>query len=384
MGLEQDRNQPDDVLASLAEQLKADFGTQDESSLKDETNDISKPSNDEGNENKVIEQENTEKNSEAEESQEQAPSLDTKSEQEETKEEAQTDTPVEFTKEQYEELQKKYEELANKQEESTSTVPDLTWLRSEEGRLWATDFDNYDLEENAVELAAQKIMDEKGFSYDQAYEELEDLYPEIFEEDADTDSREYRRAERNILAAATKQLETLKARQKEIEVPFTQSESKGEQIAKEDFDNVYKERLVSDYQQRAQARAQIADNLVKGKETVSIKLGDVEMEYNLSQEVKDKIKSDIVDIENIGSQFANKDGSINQQELLEFFIWKNDRQTLADIYANIKSAETKEKVIKDEIKNSNFDKKNPQVKTINMPEDHPLYEATMALKQQGG
>lgn len=282
-------------------------------------------------------------------------------------------------KEQLEELQKYKEEA-----ESKTTEVDLSWFKSEEGQLWQRDLENVDLEDSWDTLLVEKLVKEKGFTLAEAQEEIQDLYPELFDEEIDEDSREFKSASRKVLVEARGYLEQLKERQKGIEVPVNKVDKPNTpqegQIAKEEFDKIYNERLTQSYQERVQSRTQIAENLLKGKQKINMSLGDTNVEYELKPEVVSKIKQDLAHLESIGQQFVDQDAQkIKDSELLEFLIFKNDRQTLLDIYAGHKVAEAKKQTINTELKNTNFNPKTPKAGKTEISEDDPQYAIIKGL-----
>lgn len=358
---------------SLLDAFKSEFGKQEQedSSL---TNDSETEAAEESSEEATPETPSTVQQDESNESEE---TLQEKSE--------------EVSTQSTEELQKELEELRKFKEEQSSktTEVDLEWFKSEEGKLWQRDLDNVSIEDSWQDLLAEKLVSEEGFTYEEAMEELEDRYPELYDDDIDDDDKDFQKAVRRVTKDSRLFLEKLKERQKEIEIPFKQKSAseqdstKGEQIAKEDFDNVYKERLTQDYQQRANSRAQIADNLFKGKQQIEVSFGDTKLEYKLTPEVVQKAKQTLVDLENIGSSFVDSEkGEIKNQDLMEFLLFKNDRQTFLDMYANVKVAEAKENLIKNEIKNSNFEQKSTKASKVGaISEDDPDYAILKGLSQ---
>lgn len=290
----------------------------------------------------------------------------------------------EFNIEEYNKLKEELEQLKKYKEETEGKTPevDYEWFKSEEGRLWQMDLENVDITSEWEDLLIDKLVAE-GFTEEEAAGELEDRYPELYDQDIDEDDKEYLKASRRVMKEARTHLEKLRERQKSIELPFKQSESKPQegQIAKEEFDKVYTERLTQDYQQRANTRAQIADNLFKGKEEIGLKFGDVELKYKPTPEVLNKAKETLTHLENIGTSFADpKQGTIKEQDLIEFLLFKNDRQTLLDMYANVKVAEAKEQLVKTEIKNSNFEQKSTKANGLGkVTEDDPDFEIIRGL-----
>jgi hypothetical protein len=126
-------------------------------------------------------------------------------------------------------------------------------------------------------------------------------------------------------------------------------------------------------------RSQIANELVKGRETTNLSIGDFEIEYEMSPEVKDRIMSDLTDLPRIGAQFV-KDNKIDNDALFLFLALKNDAENILRIAANKKAAEARENTIKTEIKNSNFNSKSPQTPAGNpYPEGHRLHDAFAAM-----
>jgi hypothetical protein len=281
-------------------------------------------------------------------------------------------TQVSF--EEYEEMKKQLEELKGK----TGEAVDYSWFNTNEGKLFLTDFDNVDIEDSAYDFNVRALMESEGYSEEEAIEELEYRFPNLLDEDADEDSREYKAEYRKFLSDARSRVEELKSKKAELKVPFSQSSKEG-QIANEDFDKVYGDRLTQDYQNRAQMRSQIANELVSDKNEVKLKIGEYEMDYELSDTVKQSIISDLTNLENIGSQFVKGD-EIDNQGLLTFLLLKNDPETIINIAASMKAAQTKEQVIKNEIKNTNFTPKAPRADTGNpYPEGHRLHDAFNAM-----
>lgn len=313
-----------------------------------------------------------------EETQEQETQQETTTEVQETQETTpaneQPESP-QISIEEYEQMKKKLEEL-----ESNKGEVDFSWFNTDEGRLYLTDLENVDYEEDAYDLNVRALMESEGFSEEEAIEELEYRFPNLLDENADEDSREYKAEYRKFLSEARSRVETLKKKKEELKVPFTQSNST--QIAGEEFDKVYGERLTQDYQKRAEIRSRMANELVKGKEEVKLKIGEYEIDYELSDKVKQAVINDLTHLENIGSQFA-KENEIDNQGLLTFLLLKNDPETIINIAASIKSAQTKEQVIKNEIKNTNFTPKAPKGETGNpYPVGHRLHDAFNAMLKQ--
>jgi hypothetical protein len=238
---------------------------------------------------------------------------------------------------------------------------DVDWFKSEDGQLYLTDLDEISVEDDALELNIEFLMDKEGFTLEEAEEELKFKYPNIFEEDPDEESSEYKAEYRKFIRDARSQLDILKNKKSELEVPF------------------YQERFTQTYQQEAQMRSQIANELVKGRETTNLSIGDFEIEYEMSPEVKDRIMSDLTDLPRIGAQFV-KDNKIDNDALFLFLALKNDAENILRIAANKKAAEARENTIKTEIKNSNFNSKSPQTPASNpYPEGHRLHDAFAAM-----
>lgn len=362
--MEEFNNQPSDVIAQVAEALKAQNTVQEstESSLTDQeaTTDTS-----------VKQDETTELNStEQQKVEDNLQTTDTEAKKIE-------DTVESISKEDYEKL------VAELAEAKKQPKIDFEWVKSEEGQLYLRDLDKIDIADEAVNLAAEKLMKDEGFSRQDALDELEERYPTLFEEDPDTDSKEYKSEERKLRNEAKKQLSALKERKDKIEVP-KQEDSETPQIAQEDFTKMYEERLDSEAQRRANIRSQIADKVLEGREKSSVKFGDdIEVEYELSKEVKQKIKNDLTNLESIGSQYINEKGEIDHDGLYMLLAFKNDPSTFFKIYGGVKSAETKEQTINETIKNTNFKAANKGGGDLGVPENHPLYSVAKALQGQG-
>ena len=275
--------------------------------------------------------------------------------------------------EEYEAIKAELEQL-----KSAGNEVDLDWFNSEDGQLYLMNLDEIDVEEDALELNLEFLMDKEGFTLDEAQEELEFKYPHLFEEDPDENSPEYKAEYRKFIRDARSQLDILKNKKSELQVPFRSATSQG-QIAEEDLDKVYQERFTQSYQKEAQIRSQIANELVKGRETTNLKIGDFELEYQLSPEVKNKIMSDLTDLPRIGAQFV-KDNKVDNDALFLFLALKNDAENILKTIVNKKGAEVRENTIKTEIKNSNFKTKSPQAQAENpYPEGHRLHDAFAAM-----
>lgn len=293
--------------------------------------------------------------------------------------------PTETQEEQIsqEDYKKLKEELETLKSTPNKAEVDVEWFKSDEGKLFMRDLDGLNLDDNAIELMVEKTMKDNGYSREDAEEEVEYKFKLLFEEDPETDSREYKAEYRQLTSEASKYLNSLKEEKAKIEAPFTKPSEKG-QIAPDEFEKVYSERAIKEYQDRSQARAMLADDLLKGRETTQLKFGDVELSYELKPEVAAKIKADLVELENIGNQFVDEKSGVLKDDLFEFLLFKNDKQTLLDSYAGIKSAEGREKLIKDDIKNVNFQSKSPSNSVIGYSEDHPLYGAATELARMKG
>ena len=340
-------NQPEEVIDELANILKS----QNESSLTEETE-------------QPVQEEQTEVQ-ETGEVQQEEPTLENA--------EMPEQESSEITAEDYEAMKAELEKL-----KSAGNNVDVDWFKSEDGQLYLMDLDEISVEDDALELNIEFLMDKEGFTLEEAEEELKFKYPNLFEEDPDEESSEYKAEYRKFIRDARSQLDILKNKKSELEVPFRASSSEG-QIAEEDLDKAYQERFTQTYQQEAQMRSQIANELVKGRETTNLSIGDFELEYEMSPEVKDKIMSDLTDLPRIGAQFV-KDNKIDNDALFLFLALKNDAENILRIAANKKAAEARENTIKTEIKNSNFNSKSPQTPASNpYPEGHRLHDAFAAM-----
>lgn len=347
------RNQSDETLDQLAAMLSSN----QESSL------TSEEVNNETTEGGEVTPEQTEETT-PEQTEDNTPNL----------EQTQTESP-QVSLEEYEEMKRKLEELESKE---PNTQVDYSWFNTDEGKLFLTDFDTLNYEEEAYDINVQALMESEGFTQEEAIEELEYRFSNLLDEDADEDSREYKAEYRKFLSDARSRVEELKKRKEELKVPFSESSSTG-QIANEEFDKVYTQRLSEDYQKRAEVRTQIANELVKGKEQVKLNIGEFEIDYELSDTVKQSIISDLTNLENIGAQFTNDNG-IDDTGLLTFLLLKNDPETIINIAASMKAAQSKEQVIKNEIKNTNFTPKSPKSDIGNpYPEGHRLHDAFNAM-----
>jgi hypothetical protein len=221
-------------------------------------------------------------------------------------------------------------------------------------------------------------MKDKGFDQKDALDEVRDLYSAMYEEDPDTDSSEYRRAERNIKAEAKGYLEELRTRKESLQIPEINQNGNEEQIAKAKEEQL--KQAEAQRQEIIKQRGQIADGLITPRKTSKIQIGDTEIEYNLSNEVAEKIKSDLADIDNLGSQFVNKDGSINEQDLFEFLAFKNDKQTFFKAYSDKRVALGNKEFIEKNIKNTNYNDKVKTTAPTVITEDDPHYNEVMALR----
>jgi hypothetical protein len=280
-----------------------------------------------------------------------------------------------ISKEEYETLKQELEQLKNAPQPKPI---DLDWVKSEEGQLYLRDVDKITVEDTWDDLLVEKMMKDKGFDQKDALDEVRDLYSAMYEEDPDTDSSEYRRAERNIKAEAKGYLEELRTRKESLQIPEINQNGNEEQIAKAKEEQL--KQAEAQRQEIIKQRGQIADGLITPRKTSKIQIGDTEIEYNLSNEVAEKIKSDLADIDNLGSQFVNKDGSINEQDLFEFLAFKNDKQTFFKAYSDKRVALGNKEFIEKNIKNTNYNDKVKTTAPTVITEDDPHYNEVMALR----
>lgn len=345
------RNQSDETIDQLAEILKQQSG----SSLTDETPEGSTEEPTQGSEEPETGTQGT---------QEPEPEVGTQGTEQ---------TQPQISVEEFETLKAEYEKL-----KTSGNEVDLDWFNSEDGQLYLMNLDEIDVEEDALELNLELLMDKEGFTLEEAQEELSFKYPNLFDENADEDSSEYKAEYRKFIRDARSQLDILKNKKGELQVPFRSASSEG-QIAEEDLNKMYQERYTQTYQKEAQIRSQIANELVKGRETTNLKIGDFELEYEMSPEVKNKIMSDLTDLPRIGAQFV-KDNKVDNDALFLFLALKNDAESILKGIVNKKASEVRENTIKTEIKNSNFKSKSPQPPAENpYPEGHRLHDAFAAM-----
>ena len=238
--------------------------------------------------------------------------------------------------------------------------------------------DTKDLEVSR-ELLMESLIKEKGYTKQEAIDELEYEYPQLFEEDPDADSKEYKANERRFTRAASEYLQRLKEKQKSLELPKPERL----QIAEKDVQANFSKMAQELYTQRVQARTPLAEKIVTGREKTVIKFDDLEVHYEPSKETLSKIRQDIADIENTGASFVKPDGTPDESGLFQWFAFKHDAKTILKAYGDYRASQGKKETTK-EIKNADFSEKKPApTKTLPVPDNHQLagpLKAIMGIK----
>jgi len=228
-----------------------------------------------------------------------------------------------------------------------------------------TDYSDFNTDNvrQAAQLVKNEIMQSEGLDEQDAEFELQDQFEALFDEDADPDSQEYKRAKRKLSIRAKKALQKKQQQQEKYKLP--NPEFKKGEVNKEE---VIKDFLTDLEQKKTQERNAVSQYLTHvAKETeeklskVSYNVGEDSFEYEPTKEVKEKVKDAVLNWQGFMDREFIENNKVNVDKLSKFLTRYYSDGEVDKLISGRSKAQGKEEQFK-ETKNAKTPQSNPKPK----------------------
>lgn len=216
------------------------------------------------------------------------------------------------------------------------------------------DLDRYNLKSPSdlkSVLVRQKMQD--GYTKEDAELVVETEFEEVFSQYADAESREFRVQKVKAETQARKFIESLKENKDKLAIPsnFESSDAVKKYISEQ-------ERLSQEKAQEAEKfLTDVANRVHKNLESVKVDVSGVEVQYDVPQETKKKVKEAIKGYNSfLNDNFITEEG-LNENALAEFLTFYFDKDKILETVSGQFKSVGKEEAIDKEVKNANFEPK---------------------------
>ena len=185
-------------------------------------------------------------------------------------------------------------------------------------RQYLTDWDSYDVSNSkqASSLLVNKLMQKEGYDKETAELELENKYPMLFEEDPDTESKEYQRQVKLAQHEAKQFIAENKKQQESLALsdPEVLAETSREKVIED-----YEKQKISKQKEIFDAWSDYSDLVVSNLDKQTYEVGDNKFDITFSEEEKQAVKNLISNTPKLPDLFF-KEGKLDEAAYKKFII----------------------------------------------------------------
>jgi hypothetical protein len=254
------------------------------------------------------------------------------------------------------------EEKNEEAQEETEPFDLKGWLSDNQDNLWlyTADLSEVDInnDETSQELLSDSLSDNEGMSDVEVKMYLEDKYPDVFGDDADKNSREYKLQMIDVKREARKYLSQLKEIQTQLEIPNvpaqgdTLSEAVDAEIQKR-VEEAQKQNTET-YQKMVEGLQRLGDNITKSYDKLSFEIDEnSSVEYEPTDEDKKGFKEFLTGYQTyFDTNFVDENGKAKEEQLYKLYLLDKKHNELLKIAKRIGSSEGREDLITKDVKNA--------------------------------